>query len=78
MWYTDIYAGKTHIKEIIKERKLSKRIKCQAWECTPLIPTFGRQRQADVCEFEARLVYIVSSRRDSVSTKKKKDREPQN
>jgi hypothetical protein len=24
----------------------------------PLIPEFGRQRQADLCEFEASLVYI--------------------
>lgn len=24
-------------------------------------PGFGNQRQADVCEFKARLVYIVSS-----------------
>jgi hypothetical protein len=23
----------------------------------PLIPSFGRQRQADLCEFKARLVY---------------------
>jgi hypothetical protein len=28
----------------------------------PLIPTFGRQRQADLSEFEASLVYRVSSR----------------
>ena len=28
----------------------------------PLIPALGRQRQADLCEFGARLVYRVSSR----------------
>ena len=28
----------------------------------PLIPALGRQRQADLCEFKASLVYIVSSR----------------
>ena len=28
----------------------------------PLIPAFGRQRQVDVCEFKASLVYRVSSR----------------
>ena len=28
----------------------------------PLIPTLGRQRQVDFCEFEASMVYIVSSR----------------
>ena len=27
----------------------------------PLVPTLGRQRQADRCEFEASLVYIVST-----------------
>ena len=27
-----------------------------------LIPALGRQRQADLCEFEAILVYRVSSR----------------
>ena len=29
----------------------------------PLIPVFGRQRQVDLHEFEASLVYRVSSRR---------------
>ena len=28
----------------------------------PLIPALGRQRQVDLCEFEASLVYRVSSR----------------
>ena len=28
----------------------------------PLIPELGRQRQADLCEFEVSLVYRVSSR----------------
>ena len=30
--------------------------------CTPLIPTLERQRQEDLCEFEARLVYKASCR----------------
>ena len=44
----------------------------------PLIPTFGRQRQADLSEFEASLVYRVSSRtsratqRNPVSKKTRK------
>jgi hypothetical protein len=29
---------------------------------TPLIPALGRQRQVDLCEFEASLVYRMSSR----------------
>jgi hypothetical protein len=53
------------------------REKGQVWWRTPLIPALGRQRQAD-SEFEASLVYKVSSRtaraikRNPVSKKKKK------
>jgi hypothetical protein len=43
----------------------------------PLIPALGRQRQVDLCEFEASLVYKVCSwiarvvtQRNFVSTKK--------
>ena len=32
------------------------------WYYTSLIPALGRQRQADLCEFEVGLVYRVSSR----------------
>jgi hypothetical protein len=32
------------------------------WWPTPLIPALARQRQADLCESEASLVYGVSSR----------------
>jgi hypothetical protein len=45
---------------------------------TPLLPVLGRQRQEDLCEFEASLVYIMSSRtaraiwRDPISKEKKK------
>jgi hypothetical protein len=34
----------------------------EVWPCTPLIPELRRQRQKDLCEFEASLLYIVSSR----------------
>jgi hypothetical protein len=34
----------------------------EQWESTHLIPEFGRQRQVDLYEFEASLVYRVSSR----------------
>ena len=32
------------------------------WWCTPLIPALGRQRKEDLCEFEASLVYRLSSK----------------
>ena len=32
------------------------------WRRTPLILALGRQRQTDLCEFEATLVYRLSSR----------------
>jgi hypothetical protein len=34
----------------------------QAWWHITLFPALGRQRQADVCEFKASLVYRVISR----------------
>jgi hypothetical protein len=55
------------------------------WHLMPLIPALGRkrQRQADLCEFKANLVYRVSSRtakaaqRDPASkTKTKTDNVP--
>jgi hypothetical protein len=33
----------------------------------PLMPVLGSQRQADICEFEASLVYSASSRIASVT-----------
>jgi hypothetical protein len=30
--------------------------------CTPLVPALRRQRQADFSEFQANLIYIVSSK----------------
>jgi hypothetical protein len=32
----------------------------QAWWQMPLIPAFWSQRQVDLCELEASLIYIVS------------------
>jgi hypothetical protein len=40
----------------------SKHIPHSVWCRLPLIPAFRRQRQADLCESEANLVYRVSSR----------------
>lgn len=35
----------------------------RVWWLVPLIPASGRWRQADLCEYEASLVYKVSTRR---------------
>ena len=50
---------------------LQKREINQAQWCTPLIPALGRQRQADISDFEASLVYTLSSR-----TARTKQRDP--
>jgi hypothetical protein len=41
-------------------------------------PSTGRQRQADLCEFEASLVYIVSSRTARAIQRNKKTKPNQN
>ena len=40
------------------------------WWYVPLIPALLRQRQMDLCEFKASLVYRVSSRTGSIATEK--------
>ena len=37
----------------------------------PLIPALGRERQVDLCEFEASLIYRVSSRTARTVTQRK-------
>jgi hypothetical protein len=39
-----------------------KKKKAGRWSCTPLIPAFRKQKQADLWEFQASLVYRASSR----------------
>jgi hypothetical protein len=34
----------------------------QTWWCKPLVPALGRQRQADLSEFEVSLVYKANPR----------------
>jgi hypothetical protein len=36
--------------------------KIPMWWHLPLIPALGRQRQEDLCKFQASLIYIVSFR----------------
>ena len=40
------------------------------WWRMPSIPALGRQRQTDICEFEASMVFRASSRTGSKATKK--------
>ena len=40
------------------------------WWFRPLIPAFGRQRQDDLSEFEANVVYKMSSRTARIVTQK--------
>jgi hypothetical protein len=59
------------MRRIIKNKN-NKNSEAIVWWCTPLIPARGRQRQADLCELKASLVYRVGSRiatqRNPVST----------
>ena len=53
----------------------------ERWRCTPAFPTWGRQREAELCEFQASLYYRESSKaprathRNLVLEKEKKKKE---
>jgi hypothetical protein len=46
-------------KQNKKEKNTTLKTKTLNW-CTPLIPALRRQRQEDLCEFQASLDYIVN------------------
>ena len=60
-----------HVPSGNQTQVLCKSNKCNWWWWqTLLIPALGRQRQVDLCEFEANLVYRASSRTGSKATEK--------
>ena len=58
------------LRKILNQRTKRKKKNKAGWWRTPLIPALGRQRQEDLCEFEASLVYRVSSRTARATTGK--------
>jgi hypothetical protein len=54
-----VYTNK-HSKSLARNKQMIRY--SQAWWLTHLIPSFGKQKQAALCEFEASLVYTVSTK----------------
>ena len=46
------------------------------WWRTPLIPTLGRQKQADLCEFEASLGYRKKQKQNQTQSKQTNKKPP--
>jgi hypothetical protein len=46
----------------VKKKRFPIKKEVWVWVCTSLIPALQRQRQEDLCEFEASLVYKESSK----------------
>ena len=46
------------------EKEEPSKISDKVWCSIPLIPALRKQKEADLCEFEVSLVYIMSSRTD--------------
>jgi hypothetical protein len=58
---TVVLFAKDTTKVMISQPQNNKNLAGQWWS-KPLIPAPGRQRQVDLCEFKASLVYRVSPR----------------
>jgi hypothetical protein len=71
LYYVNYFFPQTLYISFLRKKKVIRQ-----W-CVPLIPALGRQRRVDLCEFEASLVFIVSSRtakaiqRETLSQKSK-------
>lgn len=44
-------------REQAEEEEKKKYLPCQRWQCTPLVPALEGQRQADLCQLQASLLY---------------------
>lgn len=61
---------RTYIKSKKEKQKFTKfKILGQAWWHIPLIPALRRERQADHCKSETKLIYTVSSRTSRATLK---------
>ena len=74
-WRGRLYAcvrtrGQCPVSSSIISPFLRKIYLCQAVVSQPVISALGRQRQGDLCEFKASLVYRVSSRTAKIVTQK--------
>lgn len=54
--YAPIHLHAIHTHTYSKEKEY------QVWWCIPLMPALEKQTQIDLCEFQVRLDYTVSSR----------------
>ena len=58
--------------------RIKENSKARVWWYRPLIPALGRQRQMDLCEFKASLVYKVEDRQGCIEKRCQKNNNKKN